>query len=117
MDTLSALNAAEPITRRIAGDDEELQQVGRIALWGALPDHTEGADFESFAARVMFEEIDYVRDFRQCAEMEFRRTTRKLEALYAAQKAGDRSAYTRQRIERLEAVQAAFCGFPEQLSQ
>ncbi|MBT2440319.1 hypothetical protein J7E93_09395 [Streptomyces sp. ISL-36] len=49
-------------------------------------------------------------------ELEWRRTARRLEALYAAQTAGDGSAYTRQRVERLEAVQAALQGFPAALA-
>jgi hypothetical protein len=47
---------------------------------------------------------------------EWRRITRRLDALYAAQAAGDETVLTRQRIARLEALQAALCGFPEQLS-
>ncbi|MEU0249276.1 hypothetical protein ABZ192_34140 [Streptomyces sp. NPDC006235] len=49
-------------------------------------------------------------------ELEWRQTSRRLDALYDAQTAGDRSTYTQQRIARLEAVQAALCGFPEQLA-
>jgi hypothetical protein len=49
-------------------------------------------------------------------ELEWRRTTRRLEALYAAQRAGDGSTYTRQRVSRLEAVQAALQGFPGALA-
>ncbi|PBC82975.1 MULTISPECIES: hypothetical protein [unclassified Streptomyces] len=37
-------------------------------------------------------------------ELEWRQTTRKLEALYGAVRAGDGSEYTRQRIRRLEAL-------------
>ncbi|UXY27498.1 hypothetical protein [Streptomyces sp. HUAS TT20] len=48
--------------------------------------------------------------------LEWRRITRTLGALYAAQTAGDDSVYTRQRIDRLERLQAALCGFPEALA-
>ncbi|MEE1754842.1 hypothetical protein [Streptomyces sp. SP18CS02] len=48
--------------------------------------------------------------------MEWRQITRKLEALYGAQKAGDGSGYTRQRIGRLEALQQALMGFPAALA-
>ncbi|GAA5704472.1 hypothetical protein AQJ43_23540 [Streptomyces avermitilis] len=47
---------------------------------------------------------------------EWQRITRQLEALYGAMRAGDTSVYTRQRIGRLEALQQALCGFPEQLA-
>jgi hypothetical protein len=47
--------------------------------------------------------------------IEYRRLSRRLDALYAAQTAGDSSVYTRQRIARLEALQQAFMGFPEAL--
>jgi hypothetical protein len=49
-------------------------------------------------------------------QLEWRQITRKLEALYGAVRAGDGSAYTRQRIGRLEALQAALQGFPEALA-
>jgi hypothetical protein len=49
-------------------------------------------------------------------ELEWRHITRQLEALYGAVRAGDDSAYTRQRIGRLEALQAALQGFPEALA-
>ncbi|WP_158686600.1 hypothetical protein [Streptomyces griseoflavus] len=49
-------------------------------------------------------------------ELEWRQITRRLDALYAAQAVGDDSTYTQQRIARLEALQAALCGFPEQLA-
>jgi hypothetical protein len=49
-------------------------------------------------------------------QMEWKRIARRLDALYAAQRAGDATVYTRQRIGRLEALQAALCGFPEALS-
>ncbi|MET7916090.1 hypothetical protein ABZU45_09120 [Streptomyces avermitilis] len=49
-------------------------------------------------------------------EVEWRYITRQLEALYGAVWAGDTSAYTRERIGRLEALQQALCGFPEQLA-
>jgi hypothetical protein len=49
-------------------------------------------------------------------QMEWKRIARRLDALYAAQRDGDTTVYTRQRIGRLEALQAALCGFPEALS-
>jgi hypothetical protein len=49
--------------------------------------------------------------------LEWRRITRKLDALYGAVAAGNDSVLTRQRITRLEALQAAFCGFPEALAK
>jgi hypothetical protein len=49
--------------------------------------------------------------------LEWRRIARKLDALYAAMAAGNDSVLARQRIERLEALQAAFCGFPEALAK
>lgn len=49
-------------------------------------------------------------------EIEWRRITRQLESLYVAVRAGDGSAYTRQRIGRLEALQAALQGFPAALA-
>ncbi|MFG2902406.1 hypothetical protein ACGFZH_35645 [Streptomyces zaomyceticus] len=51
--------------------------------------------------------------FRQ---VEWQRIARQLEALYGAQTAGDGSAYTRQRIGRLEALQQALMGFPAALA-
>ncbi|WP_409470769.1 hypothetical protein [Streptomyces sp. HC307] len=50
-------------------------------------------------------------------QIEMRRITRKLDALYAAQAAGDSSVLTRQRVERLEALQQALMGFPAALAQ
>jgi hypothetical protein len=50
-------------------------------------------------------------------QIEMRRIMRKLEALYAAQAAGDGSTCTRQRVERLEALQQALMGFPEVLAK
>ncbi|WP_405544233.1 hypothetical protein OG590_17395 [Streptomyces goshikiensis] len=47
--------------------------------------------------------------FREC---EWQRIARRLEVLYAAQLAGDRSRYIGERVTRLEAVQAALQGFP-----
>jgi hypothetical protein len=49
-------------------------------------------------------------------ELEFRCVSRKLEALYARQMAGEDSTLIRQRVKRLEALTAALCGSPEQLS-
>ncbi|MDN0198095.1 hypothetical protein [Streptomyces sp. S.PNR 29] len=48
-------------------------------------------------------------------ELEWRQITRRLDALYAAQAAGDGSTYTRQRIGRLEALQQTLMGQPEAL--
>ncbi|MER6531589.1 hypothetical protein [Streptomyces sp. NPDC001508] len=67
----------------------------RIAQWQAQQDADEAA-------------------FR--TELEYRRITRRLDALYAALRAGDDSVLTRQRIARLEALQQAFMGFPEALA-
>lgn len=49
-------------------------------------------------------------------DIEYRRITRKLDTLYAAQMDGDNSLYTRQRIRRGEALQAVLMGSPEALS-
>ncbi|MGV2916367.1 hypothetical protein [Streptomyces alfalfae] len=49
-------------------------------------------------------------------ELEWRQITRKLEALYGAVRAGEGTEYSRQRIRRLEALQAALQGFPEALA-
>ncbi|MFJ8929096.1 hypothetical protein ACIRLA_21210 [Streptomyces sp. NPDC102364] len=49
-------------------------------------------------------------------ELEFKRVSRRLEALYAAQTTGDDSTLTRQRVDRLERLAQALCGFPERLS-
>ena len=48
-------------------------------------------------------------------QMEWKAIARRLDALYGRQHAGDDSVYLRQRIGRLEALQAALCGFPERL--
>jgi hypothetical protein len=49
-------------------------------------------------------------------QAEWKRIARRLDALYASQAAGDTTVYARQRVGRLEALQAALCGFPEALS-
>ncbi|MFE4577335.1 hypothetical protein [Streptomyces chartreusis] len=49
-------------------------------------------------------------------EVEYRHITRRLDALYAAQRAGDDTVLTRQRIGRLEALQQAFMGQPQALT-
>ncbi|MFZ4142624.1 hypothetical protein ACOZDZ_18010 [Streptomyces griseoincarnatus] len=49
-------------------------------------------------------------------QAEWRRLTRKLDSLYAAQAAGDDSVRTRQRIAALEAIQMALCGSPEAMA-
>jgi len=51
--------------------------------------------------------------FRQ---LEWQRLSRKLDTLYAAAVAGDDSVLTRQRIARLEALQAALLGHPTALA-
>ncbi|MFJ3226481.1 hypothetical protein ACIPJS_24490 [Streptomyces sp. NPDC086783] len=65
---------------------------------------------EEFIAQCEAEEALFLR------ELEWRHITRQLEALYAAQAAGDDTTRTRQRIGRLEALQQALCGFPEALA-
>ncbi|WP_328920268.1 hypothetical protein OG911_16590 [Streptomyces sp. NBC_00208] len=52
---------------------------------------------------------------REELAIEWRRIARRLDALYAAQVAGDTSIYTRQRIGRLEALQACLLGTPSAL--
>jgi hypothetical protein len=47
---------------------------------------------------------------------EFRRLTRTLDGLYAAQAGGDDSILTRQRVDRMERLAQALCGFPARLS-
>lgn len=47
---------------------------------------------------------------------EVRCLTARLETLYMAQHGGDGTLLTRQRVERLEALLAAFQGHPEALS-
>lgn len=63
-----------------------------------------------FEAQCEAEEAAFLR------ELEWRHITRQLEALYDAVRAGEGTEYTRQRIRRLEALQAALQGFPEALS-
>ncbi|KMS91731.1 hypothetical protein ACZ91_08810 [Streptomyces regensis] len=63
-----------------------------------------------FEAQCEAEEAAFLR------ELEWRHITRQLEALYGAVRAGEGSEYTRQRIRRLEALQAALQGFPEALA-
>lgn len=63
-----------------------------------------------FEAQCEAEEAAFLR------ELEWRQITRKLEALYGAVRAGEGTEYTRQRIRRLEALQAALQGFPEALA-
>ncbi|MEU6391062.1 hypothetical protein [Streptomyces sp. NPDC046939] len=65
---------------------------------------------EEFRAQCDAEEAAFNR------ELEWRQITRKLEALYGAVRAGDSTAYTRQRITRLEALQQALMGFPGALT-
>jgi hypothetical protein len=55
-------------------------------------------------------------DDRAFLAAEVRCLTKRLDALYAAQWRGDRTLLTRQRVERLEALLAAFQGHPEALS-
>jgi hypothetical protein len=63
-----------------------------------------------FEARQEAEEAAWFR------EVEWKRITRQLEALYGAVRAGDGSVRTRERIGRLEALQQALMGFPEALA-
>lgn len=49
--------------------------------------------------------------------IEWRRIKRRLDTLYAAQAAGDRTLLTRQKVERLEALQAALLGNPEAMAE
>lgn len=49
-------------------------------------------------------------------ETEWRLITRRLDALYTAQASGDDSILTRQRIQRMEALQAALMGHPEAMA-
>ncbi len=49
--------------------------------------------------------------------IEWRHISRRLDALYAAQSAGDRTVYTAQRIRRCEALLAALQGCPAVLAQ
>ncbi|MGW0814964.1 hypothetical protein ACWD00_17180 [Streptomyces viridiviolaceus] len=60
-----------------------------------------------------YQDLDEDAQYRA---VEFRRVTRVLDSLYAAQAGGDDSILTRQRIDRLERLTQALCGFPEQLS-
>ncbi|WP_328880209.1 hypothetical protein [Streptomyces sp. NBC_00299] len=56
-------------------------------------------------------------DAALCRLAEWRCLERTLEALYRAVRAGDTSVYTKTRITRLEAVQAALLGSPEALTR
>lgn len=47
--------------------------------------------------------------------VEWRRIARRLDDLYAAQRGGDSSVYTQQRVARLEALQACLLGTPSAL--
>ncbi|WP_406717907.1 hypothetical protein OHA53_19665 [Streptomyces althioticus] len=51
-----------------------------------------------------------------CRLAEWRLIARRLDALYAAQIAGDDSILTRQRIQRMEALQMALMGHPEAMA-
>ncbi|MBQ0974756.1 hypothetical protein KBZ00_27040 [Streptomyces sp. RK31] len=53
---------------------------------------------------------------RRFLAAEIRYTTFRLDVLYRRQHKGDRTALTRQRVERLEALLAALQGFPDALS-
>lgn len=74
----------------------------------ALGDHWEGQR-EHETRRYLGEQEERV--------IEWRRIARRLEVLYATQANGDDTTLTRQRIERLEALQQALTGFPEALTQ
>lgn len=52
-----------------------------------------------------------------CAEDEIEHLTRRLDALYAAQRGGDGSVYLTTRVRRLEAVLSALQGYPQALAQ
>lgn len=52
-----------------------------------------------------------------CHEDEIEHLTRRLDALYAAQRGGDGSVYLTTRVKRLEAVLSALQGYPEALAQ
>ncbi|MFZ3595446.1 hypothetical protein [Streptomyces sp. BH104] len=112
MNTLTlekALSAHESTIQQYA-ENEHQAQAGRIALWASL---TTGQS----PKRVIYEAVGEAQEHDQRTADEFRRVSAKLEALYAAVRAGDTSTLTRQRVERLEALQAALCGFPGQLSK
>ncbi|MGW7712694.1 hypothetical protein ACWGKK_00060 [Streptomyces chartreusis] len=49
-------------------------------------------------------------------EVEYLTISRRLDGLYAARSAGDRSVYLAQRIDRTERLLQAMLGFPEQLA-
>ncbi|MFF7112204.1 hypothetical protein ACFY91_07835 [Streptomyces albogriseolus] len=51
-----------------------------------------------------------------CRLAEWRLIARRLDALYAAQRAGDQTILTRQRITSLEALQMALMGHPEAMA-
>ncbi|MFF5649511.1 hypothetical protein ACFY8N_13885 [Streptomyces collinus] len=65
---------------------------------------------EEFLAAAEAETAAWEREF------EFRAISRQLDKLYERQAAGDVSAYVAQRVDRLERVQQALCGHPEQLA-
>ena len=68
------------------------------------------------AERAKWEAEQEAQEAAWFRQVEWQRITRQLEALYGAVRAGDGSVYTRQRIRRLEALQAALQGFPEALA-
>lgn len=49
-------------------------------------------------------------------QLEWQRIARRLDSLYASQAAGDDSVLTRQRVARLEALQATLLGHPAALA-
>lgn len=65
---------------------------------------------EQFLAQCDADEASMLR------EAEWHQIDRQLTALYRAVRAGDDSVRTQQRVTRLEALQAALCGFPEALA-
>ncbi|WP_404784194.1 hypothetical protein [Streptomyces pristinaespiralis] len=123
MQTITAAKNGNPeaiagLFTRIEGRYEgDRAQIARVALWASL-DTFDGDSSENFArhaTRAISLALSEADEHAWFTELEWQRVTRKLEALYATQKAGDSSAYTRQRVQRLEALQAALQGFPDSL--
>lgn len=102
-----------------ATPNEDRAQLARVALWESL-DTFEGDSAEEFTRhgnRAISLALHEADEHAWFTELEWQRVARKLEALYAAQKAGDATQYTRQRVARLEALTAALQGFSGALSQ
>ncbi|MGN9791239.1 hypothetical protein ACTMTU_09055 [Streptomyces sp. OZ13] len=93
-------------------------QIARVAAWASL-DSFEGDSAEGLArhaTRAASLAVSEADEHAWFTELEFSRVSRKLEALYASQKAGDASQLTRQRVARLEALQKALMGWPGTLA-